>query len=156
MSSDRHAHAGDIESESENESGDGDEDIMTAEIDMADLMETCSEVCEILRSPRRLRVLDILADERRIEKGDLAREIARREGGANDQRDVAADEYRRTNIGLHQNHLPKLEDYGIIAWDHNHVIPGDEFDTYLSAYHALALSQSLPIESDLGGVSDGE
>lgn len=146
MSSDSDTHARSRESES----------IGEIEMDEDDLLRACSEVGDVLRSPRRLRVLNVLAesDGQRIEKADLAHEVARREIGADDPIDVSAREYERVYIGCHQCHLPKLKDEAVIEWDHNHIVPGPEFDRYLNGLHALALSQGLPVEDDLGGVSD--
>lgn len=135
--------------------GDGDKAATEMEMDLATLIETCSEVGDILRSPRRLRVIDVLAEEQKIERGDLAREVARREAGADELPEVSGTEYQRAYIGIIQSHLPKLKDHEIIEWDEtdrNHLVPGPEFGRYLSAYHAVALSQGLPVEGDLGGV----
>jgi hypothetical protein len=123
-----------------------------------ELLLKCSELCTILGNPRRLRIIDILADldgrTREIEKNVLAREIARREVGAETVGDVATDEYESAMVGIHQAHLPKLEDYGIINRDRNRISPGPDFDRALLAFHAIALSYGLPADPDLGGVSD--
>lgn len=60
-------------------------------------------------------MLDILADGKRsLGLFELARLIAEREDGEVSDPDEAVE---RRVIGLHHNHLPKLEDAGLIRYD---------------------------------------
>jgi DNA-binding transcriptional ArsR family regulator len=74
------------------------------------------------------RYFDALSDRRRryalyelqrsgsVSEEELARRIAARETGRPAD-DLAAEDYRRVQSDLHHDHLPRLADYGLVAFD---------------------------------------
>jgi len=80
-------------------------------------------VWECLRNERRRLVITHIADldnEDGIQKSDLAETIARHEnGGEYDYRDRQA-----VYVALHQNHLERLADHGIVTITRGRVAPG--------------------------------
>lgn len=93
---------------------------------------TTSEYHSLLSVERRRLVIDILVGATDpVELEVLAAEVAEREDGI-DAFDVTARE--RVAISLHHNHLPRLDDAGIAAYDSDdHVVdpakmPNRRFD----------------------------
>ena len=77
------------------------------------------ELFEALSNRRRretLRYLLQLDDETTTTKGEVARHIAAREADKHVD-EVSADERKRVYIALHQTHLPKLDDIGLVDYD---------------------------------------
>ncbi|APW96597.1 hypothetical protein CHINAEXTREME_01895 [Halobiforma lacisalsi AJ5] len=81
-----------------------------------------TEHYELLRDPRRVRLLEVL--EERSEAGatpsptELAAALLERETDESDESDEPVDERRRDlRISLVHDHLPRLADHGIVGWD---------------------------------------
>ncbi|SER71561.1 DUF7344 domain-containing protein [Natrinema salaciae] len=81
-----------------------------------------TECYEILRHPRRLRLLEVLGCQRtRLSLSDLTTELA--DGSTDVSNGQARHEIR---ISLVHNHLPRLEDYDIVDWNDDGVALVDE------------------------------
>lgn len=82
---------------------------------------TASEYHRLLSVDRRRLVLDILeGTATAVDLEELATEVATREHGSN-----AVDETTRERmvISLHHNHLPCIDDAGLIDYDaHDHIV----------------------------------
>ncbi|OAQ52733.1 hypothetical protein HTG_10425 [Natrinema mahii] len=102
-----------------------------------------TECYEILRHPRRLRLLEILGShETRLSLSELTTALIERAAT-----DGHVDRRRReVRISLVHNHLPRLADYDILEWDGDGVALVDE-----SPVHPADLSVLL----DLCGDGDG-
>jgi hypothetical protein len=76
-----------------------------------------SEVYDILRNDRRRFVIDTLRDDGgRATVGSLADQLASEESGESPPpKNVRQSVY----VSLHQTHLPKLDDLGIVTYDAN-------------------------------------
>lgn len=76
------------------------------------------QLFEILKNQRRRRVLRYLIedDDGGVTLDELAEEIAARETGK-DVRQITSQERKRVYVGLYQCHLPKMDDYGAIAYN---------------------------------------
>jgi len=70
------------------------------------------EVMEILRARRRRVVLDALDREGEATFGDLVDYAAREIHGLG----YSTTERKRLYVALYQNHLPKLDDYGVVSF----------------------------------------
>ncbi|KDE58888.1 hypothetical protein EL22_01610 [Halostagnicola sp. A56] len=78
------------------------------------LAEIPSECYDVLRHPRRLRVLEVLGGyDRAVSLAELATEVRRRNASAGQDRPTE----REIRTSLVHAHLPKLADYGVIEWD---------------------------------------
>ncbi|WP_338742408.1 DUF7344 domain-containing protein [Haloplanus salilacus] len=92
----------------------------------------------ILSNERRRYVLYYLDRiERDAELSDLAERIAAWENGI-DVADLEYDQRKRVYTSLHQTHLPKLDDAGVVDYDHDRstVVAAagvSDIDAYLSA-----------------------
>lgn len=77
------------------------------------------EVYHLLSSDRRRQVISLLDGVgQRAEVGDLATQVALIEEGSRD--DEADSQVRkRVYVSLVQCHLPKMDDYGLIEYDHD-------------------------------------
>ncbi|WP_139136144.1 hypothetical protein [Haladaptatus sp. W1] len=87
---------------------------MTAENSSTDEL-TASDLHSLLAVERRRLVLDILTGIiTTVELEELARRVVEREDGID-----AADQdvMERVVIGLHHNHLPRLDDAGLVDYD---------------------------------------
>ncbi|OLZ41750.1 hypothetical protein A6E15_12480 [Natrinema saccharevitans] len=101
-----------------------------------------TECYEVLRHPRRLRVLEILGShETRLSLSELTTELLER--AATDDTDRGRREVR---VSLVHNHLPRLADYDVLEWDGDGVALVDE-----SPVHPADLTVLL----DLCGDGDG-
>jgi hypothetical protein len=70
---------------------------------------------DLLASDRRRTVLAALDDRATpVELTALAAAVARREA---DTTGVGEDRLRRVTVALHHVHLPKLDDFGVVAYD---------------------------------------
>ncbi|WP_408959335.1 ArsR family transcriptional regulator [Natrinema sp. 74] len=78
-----------------------------------------TECYEILRHPRRLRLLEILGTRgTQLSLSELTTELLERTATDRPRRDV--------RISLVHSHLPRLEDHGIVDWDDDGVALVDE------------------------------
>jgi len=94
------------------------------------------QVYDALGADRRRAVLAVLAREGALEARELAAAVAEAEGG----RDGEVDDVHRS---LHHVHLPKLDDAGLVAYDHEDGfvvptataddVPGFDFERYADA-----------------------
>ncbi|GAA0534730.1 hypothetical protein ABNG02_08615 [Halorubrum ejinorense] len=96
------------------------------------------QLFEILKNQRRRRVLRYLIEDENegVTLDELAEEIAARETGK-DIRQITSQERKRVYVGLYQCHLPKMDDYGAIAYNkpRGHIETADNtdlFERYLS------------------------
>lgn len=71
------------------------------------------EVMELLRARRRRVVLDYLEREEEARFADLVDYAAREIHGLG----YSNDERKRLYVALYQNHLPKLDDYGVVEFE---------------------------------------
>jgi len=65
---------------------------------------------ELLSNSRRRKVLTLLAEHGRMGKGELADKIAPTETDGR----VSGQDRKRVVVALHQCHLPKMVDYGVL------------------------------------------
>ena len=95
------------------------------------------QLFEILKNERRRRVLGYLIESgEELTLDELAEAIAARETGK-DVRQITSQERKRVYVGLYQCHLPKMDDYGAIAYNkpRGRIEPGAHthlFERYLS------------------------
>ncbi|AFO59102.1 helix-turn-helix transcriptional regulator [Natrinema sp. J7-2] len=89
---------------------------------MPDPLETVPTECyEILRHPRRLRVLEVLGcRQTRLALSELTTALIEDSTGSNGR---TRHDVRTTLV---HNHLPRLEDYGIVDWTDDGVALVDE------------------------------
>ncbi|MFC7138298.1 hypothetical protein ACFQMA_00425 [Halosimplex aquaticum] len=79
--------------------------------------QSIDAICELLADDRRRFAVSALAErEPPVALVDLARDVAARKAET-DVRDVPADRVEEVAASLHHHHLPKLDDYGGIAYD---------------------------------------
>ncbi|QLH76944.1 helix-turn-helix transcriptional regulator [Halosimplex rubrum] len=71
-------------------------------------------VHELLSNERRMRVLELLGSERTWDLSDLAEEVAASETG---ERPPPRDKRQSVYVTLHQSHLPKLAQHGVVDYD---------------------------------------
>lgn len=80
-----------------------------------------------LQNERRRRVLRVLigAEDETLAMGDISKSVAAAENEC-PERMVSSDERKRVYIALYQNHLPQLDDVGLIEYDQDrgHVSAG--------------------------------
>ncbi|MDZ5810848.1 hypothetical protein U4E84_05760 [Halorubrum sp. AD140] len=75
---------------------------------------TESERHALLSSERRRVVLDVLEEQpAEVQLADLASDVAKREVGLDA---VESETVKRVKITLHHNHLPKMDELGILAY----------------------------------------
>ncbi|MFW5958701.1 MAG: DUF7344 domain-containing protein [Natronomonas sp.] len=113
------------------------------------------EIFELLKNERRRRVIEYLKtqEDSTTSLSTLAKHIAALENDV-DQAQVSSAQRKRTYISLYQNHLPKLDDYGVIEYQQNSgttelrettqldpyiEIEGPEVDHRLELYFALSV-----------------
>lgn len=107
------------------------------------------EVFGLLRNRRRRDVLwYLLGADEQASLGDLAETIAARECDKSAAR-VTSQERKRVYIGLYQGHLPKMDDYGAIAYDQERgtVASGPNFDIFV---------EYLPDDEEVLGTADDD
>ena len=84
---------------------------------------TTDDLHHLLSNSRRRTVVAVLDDEHPLPKDTLAERVAARETGKGvDELDY--QERKRTLVSLHQCHLPKLVDHGVIERHHEGYVPG--------------------------------
>ena len=91
------------------------------------------DVFHLLQNSRRRSVLSILSDHGAIDKGELASLVAEEENG----HEPNCDERKRVLVALHQTHLPKMEDHGVVETDHNVVRLTAEADPLLNVLESV-------------------
>lgn len=85
--------------------------------------EIPTEWYETLRHPRRIRLLEALrSGESPFTLAELTGAVARQE--ADDEADGQL--YHEVRISLVHNHLPRLAEYGILEWDDETVVLGED------------------------------
>lgn len=113
-----------------------------------------TEVLHLYRSERRRAIFETLEELERRQDGratvdhyNLAMEVAAREEDCAFD-DVAGRAYRSARTGLRQNHLPLLEEYGVIEWDEQSqtIQTTDRLDGYIEL---LAELRSVASEADI-------
>lgn len=89
------------------------------------------QIFDILSNHRRRAVLQILTETARIERGDLAEQIAARENDTPVHL-FSSEEHQRVEVKLYQVHLPKLADADAITYDESRGIiePGPAFRSF--------------------------
>lgn len=74
-------------------------------------------VFEVLSNERRRHVLDYLKHrDERVTVRDLSEQVAALENGI-ERREVTPKERKRVYTALHQTHLPKMHELGVVAYD---------------------------------------
>lgn len=73
-----------------------------------------TDLHEVLSNRRRIRLLDLLSEENPRDLGTLAEEIAAAETG---ERPPPRNIRQSVYVTLHQTHLPKLDDLGVVEYD---------------------------------------
>lgn len=80
---------------------------------------TQTEAFDILSNDRRRHALHyLLAQDEGTEIGELSEQIAAWENGE-DLNEVTSDERRRVYVSLHQTHLPRMDDAGILQYENS-------------------------------------
>jgi len=107
------------------------------------------EVLELLRARRRRVALDYLDREGEGTFGDLVDYAAREIHGLG----YSTDERKRIYVALYQNHLPKLDDMGVVEFegtgDDDRVRPGDRFEGVVHILDALRdAAEEEAVQSD--------
>jgi DNA-binding transcriptional ArsR family regulator len=79
---------------------------------------TASAVFDLLSNTRRRCVIHFLHEEPETTVRELSRHVAAWENDV-ELSAVSAKQRKRVYTGLHQTHLPRLEDHGIVEYDSN-------------------------------------
>lgn len=80
---------------------------------------TQTEAFDILSNDRRRHALHyLLSHDGGTEIGELSEQIAAWENGE-DVEQVTADQRRRVYVSLHQTHLPRMDDAGILSYENS-------------------------------------
>ncbi|MCU4740938.1 hypothetical protein OB955_13440 [Halobacteria archaeon AArc-m2/3/4] len=84
---------------------------------------------DLLAAPRRRHLLSLLCEHDRLNLEVLTVELTAREIGVVDG-SVPADARRRVRIALVHNHLPRLADHDLVAYDlqTGTIVPAEGFD----------------------------
>lgn len=114
-------------------------------------------VFEILKNPRRRRVVGHIHEYGETDLGDLAEAIAADENETTVEA-LSADERKRVYIGLYQTHLPKMDDAGVVAYDQDRGVVAagptiDQLTPYLDAEDETDTGSSVP-RVDLSGLQE--
>jgi hypothetical protein len=105
------------------------------------------QVYELLKNERRRLVLDHLDGvEGSVSMSDLSEAVAARENGK-PVAEISSDERKRVYVGLHQCHLPKMDEAGVIEFDKDRgrIAPGDHAAA-LEPYRPAAVGAEQPSE----------
>lgn len=106
---------------------------------------------EILSNERRRHILDILSRTDHMDKGELATLVTVRETGKPKSK-INSTERKNVLVGLHQCHLPKLADYGVINYEDDTVSLKPGNDALLS-YLRFNPDASIPAKIKYVGTS---
>ncbi len=95
------------------------------------------EAFDLLRNERRRIALEYLRSEgKTATMGELAEHVAAAENGTDTDR-LSSQQRKRAYVSLHQNHLPKMDEVGVVAYDKDRgtvsLCPGDPVAEHLSA-----------------------
>lgn len=94
---------------------------------------TVDEVLHILRSPRRRWVIEHLEEVGEATTGTAAdARAAEKYGGT-----YSSQERRREYISMYQQHLPTLDDAGVIDYEDHLITPGENFGAYVEALGSI-------------------
>jgi len=77
---------------------------------------TVSEIHDLLSSSRRRAVLDVLMDQAVVQKSDLVDAVAAEECDTTIDA-VSGQRRKRVHVSLHQVHIPKLKEAGVLEGD---------------------------------------
>ena len=107
------------------------------------------EVMELLRARRRRVALDYLDREEEATFADLVDYAAREIHGLG----YSTDERKRLYVALYQNHLPKLDDYGVVEFegtgDEDRIRRGETFGEAVHILDALRdAAEERSVEAD--------
>lgn len=95
------------------------------------------ELAYVLRNNRRREIIRILAniDQETVSKGELAEALASAEG----KDDPSSDQRKTYYVSLHQQHLPHLDEFGIIELRNrgNEMVRGRNFEGVVGALESL-------------------
>ena len=69
------------------------------------------EVLMVLSNERRRHVITVLGEEGGLPLADLRREVANRQADG----EATGAEHKRVHVSLHQSHLPKLKEHGVVS-----------------------------------------
>lgn len=114
-----------------------------------------AEIHDVLSNERRIALLELLRAESPRKLGDLAEEIAAEETG---ERPPPRNKRQSAYVTLHQTHLPKLDDLGIVEYDAREkvVALADQASVvYDSESDGTATSRTTGVEPYLGLVVGG-
>ncbi len=118
-----------------------------------------TDVHDILRNERRRRAIKcLLESEGAVSVRDLSERIAEMETG---ESPPPSEVRKSVYVTLHQNHLSKLEEAGVVRCDSNEVEPGERIDevkkyvTYESEDDGTAWAEVCALLSLLGVVAVG-
>jgi len=84
---------------------------------------------ELLSNERRRHVIDILLSVDSIDKGSLTDRVAGRELQKQPEK-LTSKERKRVLVGLHQCHLPKLEDAKVVEIDRQTIKAGENIQQF--------------------------
>lgn len=111
-----------------------------------------------LQNERRRRVLRVLADAEgeTLAMGDIAKSVAATENEC-PERMVSSDQRKRVYIALYQNHLPQLDDVGLIEYDQDRgkVAAGPALDQ-ATTFLEMTAPADAPAESDVEAGAERE
>jgi DNA-binding transcriptional ArsR family regulator len=111
------------------------------------------QLFHLLANQRRRRVLYYLREhEETVSLRELAEQIAAWEHGIS-VRTLGSNERQRVYISLYQNHLPKLDDNGVIDYNQSRgtierTTVANQFDPYIEAPPYVAEHDGQPAETD--------
>lgn len=94
------------------------------------------QVYEVLGNQRRLLAIELLAERGHpVDEGDLATQVACLELGVTPDT-LTSQQRKRVYVSLHQCHLPKLQDYGVIQWSkEGYVSPTPVLEEVANQHH---------------------
>lgn len=111
---------------------------------------------DLLAASRRRHLLSLLCERDRLDLETVTIELAARETGTVDE-SVSETARRRVRVALVHNHLPRLADHGVVAYDlqTETIVPDEGFEALEPAVERLRDRVSAESESESGsGAAD--
>lgn len=109
-------------------------------------------ILDVLQNNRRRAILAVMTDDAPVRKRDLSDHVA--DLTIDGQPDT--DWEKTTYVTLHQNHLPKLEDYGVVTVDDGVVDRGPNWDAVMEVKRRIDGKRVITdaVEDALGRIGD--
>lgn len=120
----------------------------TPEPSQVGLKVDVDEALRLLKNQRRRWAIEEVAhsDDRRVELGELATDIALREFEC-EEYELTSKQRKRVYVGLYQTHLPQLSDEGLIYFDDERGLVYPTANTR-PALEFIQITESMVVDGD--------